>query len=48
LCSVRETMRIKGGAWSENEVFIYNTTSHIKYLLPNGYANHIDRASYAP
>jgi coatomer protein complex subunit alpha (xenin) len=36
LCSVREVMRIKSGAWNDNDVFIYATASHIKYCLPSG------------
>eukprot|EP01102_Stenamoeba_stenopodia_P015742 TRINITY_DN5405_c0_g1_i1.p1 TRINITY_DN5405_c0_g1~~TRINITY_DN5405_c0_g1_i1.p1 ORF type:complete len:1071 (+),score=284.34 TRINITY_DN5405_c0_g1_i1:663-3875(+) len=35
-CIIHETIRIKGGAWDENGVFIYNTLTHIKYCLPNG------------
>eukprot|EP01111_Echinosteliopsis_oligospora_P014697 TRINITY_DN5593_c0_g1_i1.p1 TRINITY_DN5593_c0_g1~~TRINITY_DN5593_c0_g1_i1.p1 ORF type:complete len:1233 (-),score=305.98 TRINITY_DN5593_c0_g1_i1:20-3718(-) len=35
-CSISETIRIKGGAWDENGVFIYTTLNHIKYCLPNG------------
>eukprot|EP00736_Rhodelphis_marinus_P009888 Rmarinus@m.17201 len=30
-----ETVRIKSGVWSDG-VFLYNTLSHIMYLLPNG------------
>lgn len=36
LCSVHETIRIKGGAWDDRGVFIYSTLNHIKYCLPNG------------
>lgn len=35
-CSIRETIRVKSGAWDENGVFIYSTLNHIKYCLPNG------------
>lgn len=35
-CIIHETIRIKGGAWDENGIFIYNTLTHIKYCLPNG------------
>lgn len=35
-CSLHETIRVKGGAWDENGVFIYTTLNHIKYCLPNG------------
>jgi len=34
-CFTFENSRIKSGAWDE-ETFIYNTATHIKYLLPNG------------
>lgn len=30
-----ENSRIKSGAWDQ-DVFVYNTHTHIKYLLPNG------------
>lgn len=36
LCSIHETIRVKGGEWDENNVFIYTTLNHIKYLLPFG------------
>eukprot|EP00252_Welwitschia_mirabilis_P021041 TRINITY_DN5284_c0_g1_i1.p1 TRINITY_DN5284_c0_g1~~TRINITY_DN5284_c0_g1_i1.p1 ORF type:complete len:1221 (-),score=281.99 TRINITY_DN5284_c0_g1_i1:440-4102(-) len=35
-CTLHETIRVKGGAWDENGVFIYTTLNHIKYCLPNG------------
>ena len=36
LSSVSETVRIKGGSWEENKpIFVYTTSNHIKYLLPN-------------
>ncbi|VDD80775.1 unnamed protein product [Mesocestoides corti] len=35
--SIHETVRIKSGAWAEEEgVFIYTTSTHIKYSLLNG------------
>jgi coatomer protein complex subunit alpha (xenin) len=36
LCMVNETMRVKGGGFDENGVLIYTTSTHLKYLLPNG------------
>mmetsp|Transcript_3323 Transcript_3323/g.4566 ORF Transcript_3323/g.4566 Transcript_3323/m.4566 type:complete len:1271 (+) Transcript_3323:103-3915(+) len=36
LCTVHETIRIKSGAWDENGIFIYSTSNHIKFCLPNG------------
>ncbi|GJY34709.1 coatomer subunit alpha-1 [Tanacetum coccineum] len=35
-CTLHETIRVKGGAWDDNGVFIYTTLNHIKYCLPNG------------
>mgnify|MGYP000733877840 FL=1 len=35
MASVREVIRLKSGAWDENNVFIYNTLHQIKYLLPS-------------
>ncbi|CAA2953106.1 coatomer subunit alpha-1-like [Olea europaea subsp. europaea] len=35
-CTLRETIRVKSGAWDDNGVFIYTTLTHIKYCLPNG------------
>eukprot|EP00002_Diphylleia_rotans_P021045 TRINITY_DN4090_c0_g1_i4.p1 TRINITY_DN4090_c0_g1~~TRINITY_DN4090_c0_g1_i4.p1 ORF type:complete len:1144 (-),score=254.36 TRINITY_DN4090_c0_g1_i4:279-3710(-) len=34
--NVHETIRIKSGIWDDNNVFIYTTLSHMKYLLPWG------------
>ena len=34
ICSVSETVRVKGGAWDEHGVFLYATLNHIKYVLP--------------
>mmetsp|Transcript_43235 Transcript_43235/g.70291 ORF Transcript_43235/g.70291 Transcript_43235/m.70291 type:complete len:1275 (-) Transcript_43235:304-4128(-) len=34
-CFTFENSRIKSGAW-DDETFVYNTATHIKYLLPNG------------
>ncbi|CBZ51893.1 AT3G15980 protein, related [Neospora caninum Liverpool] len=37
VCAVHENIRIKGGAWDEdNGTFVYSTLSHVKYLLLNG------------
>ncbi len=33
LCSVTEGVRIKGGAWDDNGVFVYATVQHIKYII---------------
>jgi coatomer protein complex subunit alpha (xenin) len=42
LCTVHETIRIKSGAWDENNIFIYSTLNHIKFCLPNGFEFFID------
>ncbi|CAA6669873.1 unnamed protein product [Spirodela intermedia] len=34
--TLNETIRVKSGAWDDNNVFIYSTVNHIKYCLPNG------------
>ena len=38
LCTLHETTtRVKSGAWDDdNGVFIYTTSNHVKYCLPNG------------
>ena len=37
LCSVTETVRLKGGCWDDTKpIFIYTTLNHVKYLLQNG------------
>lgn len=36
ICSLHETVPIKGGAFDDMGVFIYTTLSHMKYCLPNG------------
>jgi len=36
LCMVHETIRIKSGAWDGNDVFVFSTLNHIKYLLVTG------------
>ena len=37
LCSVSETVRLKGGCWdSQHTIFFYTTLNHIKYVVPNG------------
>ncbi|GJU78808.1 zinc finger, CCHC-type containing protein [Tanacetum coccineum] len=35
-CTLHETIRVKGGAWDNNGVFIFTTLNHIKYCLPKG------------
>jgi len=37
LCSITETVRVKGGAWdNSSRIFVYTTLNHIKYCIPNG------------
>jgi coatomer protein complex subunit alpha (xenin) len=43
LCSISDNVRIKSGAWdvsptggTANQVFIYTTLNHVKYVLPSG------------
>lgn len=37
LCSVSETVRLKGGCWdSQHPIFYYTTLNHVKYVVPNG------------
>lgn len=36
LCTVTERTKIKSGVFSSDGIFLYTTTSHIKFLLPNG------------
>ncbi|VVC28200.1 WD40-repeat-containing domain,Anaphase-promoting complex subunit 4, WD40 domain,Coatomer alpha [Cinara cedri] len=36
VCTIHETSRIKSGAWDDCGVFIYTTSNHIKYALPDG------------
>ncbi|SCO73788.1 coatomer alpha subunit, putative [Plasmodium vivax] len=38
LCTVHEYIRVKSGVWDEGNksVFIYNTLSHLKFILVNG------------
>jgi coatomer protein complex subunit alpha (xenin) len=36
LCSITERTKIKSGVFNEEGIFLYTTTSHIKYMLPNG------------
>lgn len=37
LCTINETVRLKGGCWDANKpIFIYTTLNHVKYVLPNG------------
>ena len=35
LCSVTETVRVKGGGW-DDRIFLYTTLNHVKYCLTNG------------
>jgi coatomer protein complex subunit alpha (xenin) len=37
LCTITETVRLKGGIWDGSKpIFVYTTLNHVKYLLPNG------------
>ena len=37
LCSINETVRLKGGCWDANKpLFVYTTLNHVKYVLSNG------------
>ena len=36
LCMTHETIRIKSGAWDGNDIFVFSTLNHIKYLLVTG------------
>lgn len=43
LCSISDNVRIKSGAWdvsptggTANQLFIYTTSNHVKYVLPSG------------
>ena len=37
LCTISETVRLKGGIWDSNSpIFLYTTLNHIKYVLVNG------------
>ncbi len=37
LCTINETVRLKGGCWDASKaIFVYTTSNHIKYLLCNG------------
>jgi coatomer protein complex subunit alpha (xenin) len=43
LCSISDNVRIKSGAWdvsptggTANQMFIYTTLNHVKYVLPSG------------
>lgn len=36
-CTVNETLRLKGGCWDDSgNIFVFATSNHIKYALPNG------------
>ena len=37
LCSINETVNLKGGCWDDGApIFVYTTLNHVKYVLPNG------------
>jgi coatomer protein complex subunit alpha (xenin) len=36
LCMITESTRVKSGSWDLCGVFIYSTSTHLKYLLTNG------------
>lgn len=36
VCAVNETGRVKSACWDPIGVLVYTTSTHIKYLLPNG------------
>lgn len=37
LCTINETVRLKGGCWDATKsIFVYTTLNHVKYVLPNG------------
>jgi coatomer protein complex subunit alpha (xenin) len=37
ICSINETVRVKGGCWDgKKPVFVYTTLNHVKYVLPTG------------
>ena len=36
LASINENSRIKSGSWDAVGAFVYTTSTHLKYLLPNG------------
>lgn len=35
-CTLSENTKIKSGAWDPCGVFVFTTSTHVKYLLPNG------------
>ncbi|XP_034230743.1 coatomer subunit alpha isoform X1 [Thrips palmi] len=35
-CSIHENTRVKSGAWTDDGIFIYTTSNHIKYAISNG------------
>ena len=35
-CQITEAVKVKSGQWDENNIFVYTTTTHIKYTLSNG------------
>jgi coatomer protein complex subunit alpha (xenin) len=37
LCTINETVRLKGGCWDASKaIFVYTTSNHVKYVLCNG------------
>eukprot|EP00127_Corallochytrium_limacisporum_P003893 Clim_evm3s154 gene=Clim_evmTU3s154 len=36
LSTVHESVRVKSGDWEENDIFVYTTLNHIKYMLRSG------------
>lgn len=36
LCTIQENTRVKSGGWDDSGVFIYTTSTHIKYAIMNG------------
>eukprot|EP01138_Halocafeteria_seosinensis_P013421 gb/GECG01013707.1/.p1 GENE.gb/GECG01013707.1/~~gb/GECG01013707.1/.p1 ORF type:complete len:1232 (+),score=158.46 gb/GECG01013707.1/:1-3696(+) len=35
VCSVHETVRVKGAVWDDSGILVYLTANHIKYLIPS-------------
>ena len=33
---IHELVKVKGGAWDDNGVFVYSTLNHLKFALSNG------------
>lgn len=34
ICTVAETVRVKGGVWDDRGIYIYATLTHLKYIIP--------------